>query len=230
MARRPQTSSAQVASTIGMRRSDRVKAQVANGKRLESVAIAPAPKRVKPNPKKEEREEDDDDEDTNYGKKTIAQLTNIAKDRGITAALDAAKSRRRKSMIIASIEEFDAQERQEREEQLQEKEQDRLEHLERELEASRDLPYPPIPELLEKGGTMKPKRNGKDVKNWYEPDTKVKSSKNDRYWVFKKNIGEGSYGTCTLWVKSDGKVIVDVSTSFTSLLKDYIANKNRESS
>lgn len=102
-------------------------------------------------------------------------------------------------------------------------------------ELAKDLPRPPVPEILEREeAKMKLQRDGedfktrgKDVKQWYEAGMVLDSETDNERWICKKGVGEGAYGSCSLWVRATDKLITDVSTK-SPTHPDY-TNNNRES-
>lgn len=91
-------------------------------------------------------------------------------------------------------------------------------HSELEEEKQKDLPRPEVPEFLERDREMKLQRDGKDfktkqnkdVKQWYQAGMEHDSSKSEGEWMYRKGVGEGAYGSCSIWVKVNKKAIMDV--------------------
>lgn len=148
-------------------------------------------------------EEGKEEEEPNYDAKGNWQkLAALAKRKGLKSASN------KKVDIILVLKAWFATRRKKREEA----EKGNRKEEENARVANEDLPEPPVPELLEKNHKIERYHNGDFVTSWYdEKITTIKSSKGDEIWEFKKNIGGGAYGTCSLWLKCDGRHIVDVS-------------------
>ncbi|QDS73352.1 hypothetical protein FKW77_006948 [Venturia effusa] len=85
------------------------------------------------------------------------------------------------------------------------------------IEMTKDLPRPTVPEFLERKGSMRLQRDGKDfrtkrgthVKQWYDAGLVLDSTTDNERWIYKKGVGEGAYGSCSIWVRANDKVITD---------------------
>ncbi|TLD37914.1 kinase-like protein [Venturia nashicola] len=96
-------------------------------------------------------------------------------------------------------------------------------------ELAKDLPRPEVPEFIErKHAYLKRQRNGedfkirgKDVKQWYEAETIIDSKADNERWIYKKGVGEGAYGSCSIWVRANDKNITD-----RVVLKDQIIDEH----
>lgn len=113
-------------------------------------------------------------------------------------------------------------------------------HKRRKLEAevaeelAKDLPRPEAPEFIEKKhADLKRQRDGedfkirgKDVKQWYDAELIAECKAGNERWIYKKGVGEGAYGSCSIWVRANDKLITDVDA--TSPTHSEHTNNNRE--
>ncbi|KAE9992662.1 hypothetical protein EG327_008263 [Venturia inaequalis] len=100
-------------------------------------------------------------------------------------------------------------------------------------ESEKDLPRPGVPEFIErKHACLKRQRDGedfkikgKDVKEWYDARLITGCKADNERWVYKKNVGEGAYGSCSIWVRANDKSITDRVVLKDQIIDDHSLNR-----